>query len=307
MPVISQATFDTLPESVRGRVAALYERMGDRINEVETRRSAWGLNPPNGPIHVADLRHIHPSTIVTVRWQVTGKGAARKDIEAMEGTLNASKKDNIRLDGVAEFDARDKHKPLTDFAEGGMDEGLATAEFEVSDGWHHPAGIPIEHFQDMTPDGPQFKVMDKWNKRGVRCLLVRRWVPTPEEWQDAGEIAYWTGYVYAGPERDPDTLPSSVGTGATVPNITYPSPNSDTPDETGWIGWDNNIEEARVVVSPTMEEHEAKRVTSLLGKAVAEAWQEADVDPTTLYAEGYALPEWLPEDYAAEQPEVTPP
>jgi hypothetical protein len=160
------------------------------------------------------------------------------------------------------------------------------------------------HGDKRMDNGPNYGVVAKWNCTGVRCLLVKRWVSLPDEWEAGTPIKYWTGYVYLG-GREADAadedecellhydLPECVGDpGAPLPRVTYPDHSTLTdysggPDPTGWIGWDNNFDEDHVDEAGPEEVHmseaDARQVTDLLAKGVRELWEANGTKPGDVY------------------------
>lgn len=291
--LIPQHYFDALPKGARHKVAALWESMGSRIEELEWWRSAWGANPPAGGIRASNLNEVTPSVVLTIRWHADNKKDAREDLRRIEDRLNSSSFTGFHFDGKEEPLEAD-HMELSEFTEGTYDkEGLASATLTVPyryynvtrEWWRRGEDPPMEHAKTMARDGPQFRLVKKWNRQGVRCMLVNRWVPTPAEWEDEGVIDYWTGYVYAGEEFDVYGLPDKVGSGGVlIPKVTYPEDRAEETDPNGWIGWDNNIDVGRDgPEEPEMTEEEAEEATNLLAKAVHEVWIREDVDPAEVY------------------------
>lgn len=291
--VIPQEYFDALPKGARHKVAALWEGMGSRIEELEWWRSAWGATPPPGGIRPSNIDEVQPSVMLTIRWHADHKKKAREDLDKIEDRLSPSTVSAFRFDGKEE-ELEAEHMELTEFSEGTHDvEGLASVTLTVpyryysttKKWWERGEDPPIKHARDMARDGPQFRLVEKWNRQGVRCMLVERWVPTPAEWEDEGVIDYWTGYVYAGEEFDVVAMPEKVGSGGVlVPKVTWPEDRAEESGPNGWIGWDNNIETGRDgPEEPEMTEEEAVEATNLLAKAVHEVWLRDDVDPAEVY------------------------
>lgn len=269
--------------------------MGKRIVELEWYQTPYppsaGLEPPMGVETL--INEVTPSAVLTIRWHADHKKDAREDLDKIESRLNPSAYVDFRFDGKEE-EIEVEHKELTEFCEEAeIGEPLASVTLTVPYRYYNPTrewwdkgeDPPMEHAQNMAQDGPQFRLVSKWNSRGVRCILVNRWVPTSPEWEDEGVIDYWTGYVYAGTGFDVVAMPEKVGSGGVlVPTITYPEDRPESPDNAGWIGWDNNIEQGRDgPEEPEMTEEEAVEATKLLAKAVHEVWVREDVDPAEVY------------------------
>lgn len=291
--LIPQHYFDSLPKGARHKVAALWESMGSRIEDLEWTQAPWPERPTGG-ISPSALGEVQPSVVLTIRWHADNKKDAHDDLRKIEDRLESTQYRDFRFDGKEEpVDA--EHIDLADFSDGTFDEeGLASATLVVPYAyykesspkwWQRGNQPPIKHASNMTQDGPQFRLVEKWNRQGVRCMLVNRWVPTPAEWEDEGVIDYWTGYVYVGADFDVVAMPNKVGSGGVlIPTVTYPEDRAEDPDDAGWIGWDNNIETGRDgPEEPEMTKEEAIEATNLLAKAVREVWVKEDVDPAEVY------------------------
>lgn len=303
--------YDDLPESVAGRIATLMEGMS-ALNDLEWEQTAFETvsNPPSGD---AILSNVRPTVHLALQWEAEAKSAVWNDLEAIQSELGAYDA-NIRINGdpAPKEDPAGGNSRLTEFKRGGTPDAMeaeATLKVPVFTR-SYSQREDFLHGDLRMDNGPSYRVVDKWNNRGVRCLLVKRWVPIPDEWEGT-PIKYWTGYTYLGghPE-DYETgdheyshwdLPETVGDpGAPLPRVTYPDEShgihatGGSPDGNGWIGWDNNFDgEDAPPEGPEevhMSEADAKEVTDLLAKGVRLLWESEGVEPEDVYEDGVEPP-----------------
>lgn len=297
--------YEDLPEAVAGRIATLVEGMS-ALTDIEWEQTAFETltNPPSGGATIGNVR---PTVHLSLKWEAEAKSAVWNDLESMQKELGAYDANlNINGDPAPQEDPAGGNARLTEYRNGGTPDAMeATATLKVPVfGRSYSRPEDFLHGDLRMDNGPNYGVVDKWNCKGVRCLLVKRWVPIPDEWEAANPIKYWTGYVYLGGRaedaEDGDeaeflhyNLPERVGDpGAPLPRVTYPDRTNHTnysggPDTNGWIGWDNNFDEDHHNEAgpeePHMSEREAREATDLLAKGVRELWESRGVEPGDVY------------------------
>ena len=293
--MIDKELYNELPESFAHRAAQLWEAYGNRIEAYSWSGVPFRTRPMEGYI----LRKVLPSVRFTVEWEAKGEGAVWADLEHMEEILGGSRNADVTINGkpAATEDPAGGNTRLTEFYGSRPERVTARATLVCPlvkrQNWLHT--------EKTMEYGPQWRLARRWNWRGVRCMLVNRWVPIPADWETDASIDYWTGYVYFGdPEAyrtEPDeefthwALPDKVGEpGAKLPKVTYPTKGSG-PDGGGWIGWDNNFEDEGDVPEDLPEESdmteaEAVECTEILAKGVKHLWEEHNLTPGELYNRG---------------------
>lgn len=292
--MIDKELYDALPDNFAPRAAQLWEAYGKRIEAYSWRGQPFMERPVGGP----QLHKVCPAIRFTVKWRAKGKGAVWADLERLEEILRGSANADITIDGhpAPTEDPAEGNTRLTEFY------GKRPEEVEAEATLVCPLAKRQDwlHTEEMMDYGPQWRLVRRWNWRGVRCMLVNRWVPMPVDWHNEDVIDYWTGYVYFGDpalyRTEPDEevtaydLPDKIrDPGTPLPRVTYPQKHGPpAPDESGWIGWDNNFDEETDVPEDgpeeaDMTEEEAVACTEILAKGVKELWQYHNLTPADIY------------------------
>jgi len=276
-----------LPESIAGRIGTFAEAYKSTLVDLEWTVKPYGDATSQAPTGGLTLSNLNPCVHLTVTWEAEERALVFDEVAEFEEQLGSINRTSITLNGNPPPEAaRDNNTTLTEWGPEDPGAGNARGTLVVpiygKEADYRHAGEDMEH-------ATQLSVEDKGNHNGVRYILTRRWVETPEDFDLNSRLEWWSGYVYLGNEDGRDewsayNLPSKVGNpGVSVPSLQYPTSHyvdhnhgREHGDKYNWIGWDS-VERTGL----TREEAESK--THLLCHAVHELWEDLGVEPREIY------------------------
>lgn len=279
--------YEGLPDSVAGRIGTFAEAYKSVLDDLTWEVKPYGDASSTAPAGGLTLGNLNPCVHLTVTWEAEERALVFEEVSEFEDQLGAINRTSITLNGNPPPEAsRDNNTTLTEWGPDDPGAGKARGTLVVpvygqDKDFRHP-GEDLEY-------ATRHEVHRKGNHKGVRYMLLRRWVPTPEDFGLDSRLEWWSGYVYLGmdltrEEWTAHNLPSSVGNpGVPVPSLAYPTldyvhegAGRERGDAHGWIGWDS-------VNAPPMDEERALRKTHLLCHAVHELWEDLGVEPRDAY------------------------
>jgi len=280
--------YEALPESVAGRIGTFAEAYKSTLVDMEWSVKPYGDASSGPPAGGLTLGNLNPCVHLTVTWEAEERALVFDEAGEFEDTLGAINRTSITLNGNPPPEAaRDNNTTLTEWGPEDPGAGNARGTFVVPvydrDKDFRHAGEQLEH-------ATHHEVTDKGNHKGVRYMLLRRWVPTPEDFDLDTRLEWWSGYVVMGrgdhEEWTAYNLPPTVGNpGVNVPSLAYPNREHagdmrtrEFGDTHGWIGWDS-------AKGGDLTHKRALRKTHLLCTAVRELWEDLGVEPSEVYAE----------------------
>ena len=278
---------DELPHVIASRIEAIRrERLGDNLLDVSFRYVCWPNDRPDltEPISLTgSTPRPLPSLCVVLTWRVADKDSLwNGELEYIEEAMGDPYQVDLMINGMGSFetDPDDGNARLFEY-QSHVEESsghIVTGEFWFS--LYNRLDGEMAHTAPFHRTvGPQYRVTDIWNHRGVRCCLVERWWPLPVDWfENMSEdttwatLDYWTGYIYVGDVGTLPAFPATYNGEFDVPQITYRDAN-------GWLGWD-------AMADDTITRERAKTLTNVLAILIRQHWEELDVTPTEVYADG---------------------
>lgn len=275
---------DAIPSRVRGRLGAIAnEKLGSRYEGADFETTWWpeGVVHDHDPIPLSGPDRPKPSVRVTIRWRSPSpKALWDEDIPTVEGELEPAWRDEVVVDDnpAPEEQAPEGNTRLHEYdIDGRTDDDSLHVEAEFTVVLDNPRDLDHYEANPLTT-GPQYEVVGKWNERGVRCKVVRRWWEPDAAWVKA--MTWWTGYVWSGPHdpliEDEDAhqyAPDDFGTVTDIPR------ESDDPDWMGWSSYDAHADHATFDIG----EGAAREKTVTLARFMRQFMKRNDIEATDLY------------------------
>jgi len=286
-----------LPERVAGRIGTFAEAYKNVLDDLTWSLKPYGdasSQPPTGGLTLGNL---NPCVHLTVTWECEERSLVFEQVEEFESQLGAINRTSITLNGNPPPEAaREGNTTLTEWGPNDPGAGKARGTLVVP---IYDRDEDFRHAGEDLPCATHHEVTDKGNHRGVRYMLLHRWVHTPEDYDMDTRLEWWSGYVYLGRDLTRDewtayNLPSKVGNpGVRVPSLAYPTIEYTTEgtgrehgDTSGWIGWDS-------VGAGDVSHERALRKTEILAKAVRLLWEDLKVEPREAYGSTTEVPTCL--------------